>query len=202
MKGRVIFIISIAVLSILAIGSGNVNAATVAGTKHDLTAVADGASACSFCHGAHDSSDGQLALWARSTPQSEFTLYDSATMDSVMGAPSGISLACLSCHDGVTAFDALRGSVGTAGNNMSTVIPGSPAIIGLDLGDDHPVGVDITLDSVGINDESTITAAGLKIYDSKVECASCHDVHGDAGYAYFLRLDPDFGSLCSTCHKK
>ena len=67
---------------------------------------------------------------------------------------------------------------------------------------DHPVGVDITADSAGIENESTITSAGLKIYNSNVECGSCHDAHGTDGYDYFLRIDPATGTLCTACHKK
>ena len=55
---------------------------------------------------------------------------------------------------------------------MNHIYEGSTAIIGTDLRDDHPVGVDITVDSTGIRNETDITDAGLKVYDSKVECAS------------------------------
>lgn len=181
---------------------GTVYAVGMAGSKHDLTTMSSGLSLCSYCHGSHDDSEGQVSQWGRTETTLTFTAYSSPTMDATMTQPGLMSLACLSCHDGVTAFDALHGSAGTAGNNMSTVFPGSSAIIGLDLSDDHPVGVDITRDISGIKAESTIENSGLRIYDSKVECASCHDVHGRDGHAYLLRLDPANGDLCSTCHNK
>jgi predicted CXXCH cytochrome family protein len=185
--------------------AGTVHAISVIGTKHDLSGKATKSgdqNACVFCHATH-SSGAQLPLWGRTGTESEFTLYSSLTLDASIAQPSGISSACLSCHDGVTAFDALLGSTGaTSGNNMTSVFPGSPAIIGVDLAGDHPTGVDIAADSTGIENESAITSGGLKIYNGKVECGSCHDVHGAAGHAYFLRVDPTNATLCVTCHTK
>ena len=99
-------------------------------------------------------------------------------------------------------FDAFNGSSGTPGNNMNTIYTGSTAIMGTDLSDDHPVGVDITKDPDGIYDEPTITSAGLLLYDNKVECASCHDAHGVTGYDSFLRIENANSAMCTACHKK
>ena len=197
--------LSVLALLISVVSISTVNAVSVKGTRHDLTGNATKSGdqdPCLYCHAVH-SSGSQLPLWGRTGTESEFTLYASPTMDANMAQPSGISRACLSCHDGVTAFDALLGLTGVAtGNNMNTNFPGSPAILGLDLSGDHPIGVDITADSAGIEDEGTITGGGLTIYSGKVECASCHEVHGRDGYAYFLRIDPALGTLCETCHTK
>ena len=197
--------VSIGVVAFTLACVGEVSAVTVSGTKHDLTGKATkpgDQGACLYCHAVHSSGD-QLPLWGRTGTSTEFTLYDSLTLDASIAQPDGISLGCLSCHDGVTAFDALLGSTGSAsGNNMLTNFPGSSANFGSNLSGDHPVGVDITADSAGIENESTITSAGLKIYNSNVECGSCHDAHGTDGYDYFLRIDPATGTLCTACHKK
>jgi len=203
MKRCIKVLIGVAILTVVTVG--NVDAMSVAGTKHDLSAypsIIGGFGSCSFCHGPHPSGDGQLPLWARTEPVSVFTLYSSPTISATVEQPGVMSLACLSCHDGVTAFDAMNGSPGTIDNNMNTVFPGSQSIIGADLGDDHPIGIDITADAIGIRDESAITGAGLRVYGGRVECASCHDVHGTAGFDKFLRLDSAGSLLCVTCHIK
>lgn len=201
-RGRIVFKILIGIVILSMAGIGTVNAISMEGGKHDLSAAGGSVSLCDYCHVKHDSAGGQTAQWNRTETTTVFTPYTSRTMDATMSQPGSVSLLCLSCHDGVTAFDALNGSAGTPGNNMNTISPGSTAIIGPDLSDDHPIGVDIRMDSEGIKHESVIRGAGLEVYDSKVECASCHDVHGGGGYTYFLRLDPASGSLCVTCHNK
>ena len=102
----------------------------------------------------------------------------------------------------MTAFDALYGSSGTPGNDMNNVYPGSYAITGSDLSNDHPINVSISADSAGIKDESTITSAGLKVFSGQVECASCHDAHGTDGHSSFLRVDNANSALCLGCHNK
>ena len=193
----------LAVLSVIYIDT--VNAISVVGTPHDLSinsSIIGGFGSCSFCHGAHTKDDGQLPLWSRTGTESVFTLYSSPTLDSSVDPPGVMSIACLSCHDGVTAFDAVYESNGTPGNDMNTVYPGSYAIIGTDLGNDHPVGVLIGADTLGIKEEQAITTAGLTIYDGKVECASCHDAHGTLGFVSFLRVDIAGSTLCFACHNK
>lgn len=69
-----------------------------------------------------------------------------------------------------------------------------------DLSDDHPVGVATAIDSGEIKYRSVIEAAGVTLYDGKVECSSCHDVHGRSGFKRFLRVGPKL--LCLSCHNK
>jgi hypothetical protein len=194
--------ISVALLS--AASGGTVNAA-ISGSKHDLTSNATKSgdqSLCTYCHGAHGSEEVAMPLWSRSTSKEEFTLYSSTTMNAT-ATLTGTSAGCLSCHDGVTAFDAINGSTGAAeGNNMNANYAGSSAILGDNLSNDHPVGVLVSADADGIEDESTITAGPLNLYGGKVECASCHDAHGKGGYDFFLRVNPADGSLCTLCHTK
>jgi hypothetical protein len=194
---------SLAVLFIASIDS--VNAAGIVGSAHDLSAaptIGVDLGICGYCHGgAHAPEGATFGLWDRNLPTAEFTLYSSPTMNSPITQPSVESLLCLSCHDGITAFDAVAGLPGTPDNNMVSIFPGSLANIGYDLRGDHPVGVEVTQDSA-IRDESFIIEAGLPLYNGKVECPTCHEVHGDLGFKPFLRLDPDNSALCSTCHIK
>ncbi|MFQ5588765.1 MAG: hypothetical protein ACE5F7_07990 [Nitrospiria bacterium] len=82
---------------------------------------------CIFCHTPHGGRSnvggvqGIAPLWNRriSSPMA-YTPYNSPHFDAqdMMGAPGrpkGVSLACLSCHDGAVAFDALINSSGSGG---------------------------------------------------------------------------------------
>ncbi|MFQ5780311.1 MAG: hypothetical protein ACE5HN_05940, partial [Nitrospiria bacterium] len=83
---------------------------------------------------------GHAPLWNRrlSNPMT-FTPYTSQNFDGqdllgIPGRPKGVSLACLSCHDGAVAFDALINSSGSGGffqRNKTRTGPGGS--IGMDF---------------------------------------------------------------------
>jgi hypothetical protein len=100
-------------------------------------------------------------------------------------------------------------------------------VIGKDLRNDHPVGVNFPggaywNDPAGIDGSLTYFETGgnptradkneVRLYDGtdeKVECGSCHDPHGveSAGpgsifIGSFLRVDNASSALCLTCHDK
>lgn len=123
---------------------------------------------CVFCHTPHGANSSQsVPLWNRnmSAPAS-FTTYDklgSSTLDGTVVNVGSVSLACLSCHDGQVAMDSLVNIPGSGkGSNTDSTMregwtfeagTGTPldtatgkldagiANIGLDLRDDHPVGI-------------------------------------------------------------
>lgn len=96
----------------------------VSTTKHNLSANRDiqavgTTEVCIFCHtphganpnaGGQGTSVGAAPLWNRLLPSSlSFTPYSAPNFDAAgidTGRPKGVSLACLSCHDGTIAFDA------------------------------------------------------------------------------------------------
>ena len=90
--------------------------ATIAGGPHDLSngsAVRNSnttinGQTCVFCHVPHSGSTN-LPLWNRSNPTgAAYQVYTSSTSTSVAtaaGLASGISGACMSCHDGTIAMD-------------------------------------------------------------------------------------------------
>lgn len=143
-------------------GAGWADAQGILGSKHNLTNTANavnvsGASTtevCVFCHTPHGADAAVKApLWNRQvSATSAYTLYDSnhsSTIDANV-APSelGVSLACLSCHDGQIAFDALRnmpGSGNTAINGTWTpankLMPAGVTNLGQELRDDHPIAI-------------------------------------------------------------
>lgn len=100
----------------------------VSRTKHNLSAnpdiLATGTTEiCVFCHtphGANLAASGHAPLWNRLLPDdSSYDVYDSLNFDKqdVTGThrPKGVSLACLSCHDGSIAFDSLVNGPGSGG---------------------------------------------------------------------------------------
>ena len=157
--------------------------AGIQGTPHDLSSQSwASGEICLPCHASHSASS-QPYSWNHAYPSEEaFTIRDGATL--------GLeSLMYLGCHDGQTAIDSFGGVSGT------TVMVGS-AVVGRDLSDDHPVGVvypsgNASYRSVGI------VEAQLRLYDDRIECGSCHDVHNDTR-GRFLRVSGS--QLCLICH--
>jgi formate-dependent nitrite reductase cytochrome c552 subunit len=99
-------------------------AGTIVGSRHDLSALNrrgygsatgpmtggsfnDYGETCVYCHTPHNS--GTTApLWNRQLPSPlGYEMYSSPNFDSTASAPDGISLSCLSCHDGSVAVDAV-----------------------------------------------------------------------------------------------
>jgi hypothetical protein len=201
--------------------------AVVAGGPHDLSngsAVRNSNAAingqtCVFCHVPHSGSTSQ-PLWNRSNPTgAAYQIYTSSTSASVAtaaGLASGISGACLSCHDGTIAMDVVTnvnglpfGTAPTGGNvaftagpskkatyangtgGTANVMSGGLPFLGSDLRNDHPVA--IVYQAALTTDPShyaAVTQVGAAIY-----------VNGAAG-----RI-PLYGSSaanatveCASCH--
>ncbi len=71
---------------------------------------------CVYCHTPHGAAT-DAPLWNRALPATGgYTPYASSTIDTNIGQPDGISLACLSCHDGTIAVDAIRNAPGSGAN--------------------------------------------------------------------------------------
>src|SRR5262249_2252524 len=92
---------------------------------------------CSPCHAAHNTDPAQLIpLWTHATSVAPFTMYSSPTLQATMlAAPDGVSLACLSCHDGTLGLNAPVNGLGT--NPAYYIDPA--AKIGPDLHTTHPI---------------------------------------------------------------
>lgn len=143
--------------------------AGVFNTKHNLGSTGVNAASnfsgtreiCVFCHTPHGA-DGEAAvpLWNRQLDPNGFQTYDqmgTTTLDAHVEPIGSVSLACLSCHDGTQAMDALLNdpgsgrdhpgfSAGQWSGQASTVEGriGPPSVItnlGKDLTNDHPIGI-------------------------------------------------------------
>ena len=135
------------------------------------------------------------------------------SLDSTAGGTS-----CLVCHS--------PGGTLPEGATDFTVFA-----IGIDLKNDHPVGISYPATSGTVVDFKTplgrkgptfffdldgdtyMDSGEVRLYDAggiaKVECASCHDPHGvpsgDAGSVFkpsFLRVANANSAICLTCHDK
>ena len=157
------------VAGVLAMGAVNVANAAIASTKHNLGSTSSAgnnqtnvtAEICVFCHTPHASNTNVKApLWNKSLPGSTYTVYTSSTLDATSNAgPGGISLACLSCHDGAQAMDTVINAPGSGGYNSAGATMGAAgnwsgtrqtagklnattvALLGTDLTNDHPIGI-------------------------------------------------------------
>jgi len=123
--------------------ASNPASAQVTGSAHDLSTATE--EICVYCHTPHNGNTAIPApLWNRDMVVTSFAMYTSPTLDMTIAAdPQGVSLACLSCHDGVTAYNnIIRGTASNIG-----VMPAVDGVtnfnaIGSDgLGNDHPISI-------------------------------------------------------------
>lgn len=202
--------------------------ATVVDTLHDMTTISSQVGAtpgtsevCVYCHtphGANTSDYPNAPLWNKEnvTGASNYQPYSSTATGSIQGTISttvtGVTKACLSCHDGSLAVYSMvnvpnsggyvNSMTGPSGNlTVEGKMTGSP-LLGWDFRNDHPVGITYRpdLDS-GLAD---VPGSGLPLYgtgtSATVECGSCHDVHNDT-YEPFLRISNAVSALCIACHE-
>jgi predicted CXXCH cytochrome family protein len=171
-----------------------------------------------------------LPLWNHTVedPIPAFAMYDNGPGAPFAGmkasqailngmTPGGVSILCLSCHDGNIAVnswgnaDQRTGSMSTG----TTVITDAYAIgLGDYLGNHHPIGFDY--DAVMVDDPEIRLADDFNLTpttsvrdhlfgagNTMMECATCHSVHnkGNGGEALLWRSDQN-SELCLTCHDK
>lgn len=233
--------------------------ATIVGSKHDFSALntlstpfagvwevqtASGFpmvidEVCVFCHTPHHASSnipgvtGSKWLWNRTnSPPAGYTyaMYSSNTMSAtVAAAPTGVSMMCMSCHDGVTSIavntlmNAPGPGLGTVtpngipapgamgniyngtpfvgwGANLGETYPGGPSSI--NLSNDHPISFEWPLNKPGLL--SSPSDSRLRLFGSsgqRMECATCHQVH-DPSIVPFLAMPNTNSDMCRSCHLK
>ena len=158
---------------------------------------------CLPCHTPHnaetDTDENSMVLWNHALTSQTFEMY--TTLAGHAGdQPEGASKLCLSCHDGITAIDSYGGTAGSV-----TIPPYRPTHLGIDLRDDHPIGIEYPPPDglSGYKDASTFTEVKVVTIDGKdrVECTSCHDPHNNS-LGDFLRQTMSGSALCLECHDK
>ena len=191
---------------------------------------------CVYCHTPHSSRNtlGPIPLWNKPETNYEltngFTMYGATSTNTqgttIAGTPTStqplsMSLACLSCHDGVSAMNSVVNAPGSGRvnytdgiiigeidpkpmRNETTVLTGQYG----NLADDHPVSLDYIEGRAGLKSKSSdISADGWYrantiddlLRNGKVECVSCHDPHGSP-YGLYTRQHRT--KLCIGCHDK
>ena len=197
--------------------AGTTSAQGIATSAHDFsgeTGWNDTGEICKVCHIPHMDTAGSAdaPLWNHTLGTATgFTPYSNiATMDATMGQPQGISLLCLSCHDGTVALDSFGGNGTSPGTLIGAV--NAAANVTKDLSNDHPISITYNIATqADMNDPTgTVSGLGANVDDDllfgtgndQVECASCHDVHDDAGNPFLLVVSNAGSALCQTCHGK
>jgi predicted CXXCH cytochrome family protein len=193
---------------------------TVVGSKHDIS-TAGTPETCTFCHTPHYANGSLSPLWNRNIDLSiPFQVYTSSTMNTLCSnPPSSITQACLSCHDGVNANTkhVLRNAPGPGSIPDTTSMPNCLSChgsmsggedyvkLGKDLRNDHPVSMTYPTPAQDpgffIPPDLTNGWVDLPLYNGKVECSTCHNVHNPT-IAPFLRVANNSSSLCFRCHNK
>lgn len=183
--------------------------AAITGSAHDFSSAGWNSTGeiCIVCHTPHnaDQTVTDAPLWNHQVTTATFTVYSGAgTLDATVGQPDGVSKLCLSCHDGTVALDSFGGT--TTGTNYVT----GNSNLGTDLSNDHPISFTYdsalaTADGELVTPQSTSTVDGtLPLFNGKLECATCHDVHNtaSAGNPNLLLKDNTGSALCLSCHSK
>lgn len=181
-----------------------------------INQIADYDEICVYCHTPH-ASLVTGAAWNRPTPSGPFRMYDGGTAMPMDPQPTGNSLLCLSCHDGTIGLDGILNPPNTfggatwgvtiddcegchSGGNPDGGIDWEGVWLDTDLRNHHPISIvyDPVLDP-SFRTIAEVQAAGLVLYDGKVQCMTCHEPHTQQ-FRPFLRLSATGGQICLACH--
>ena len=235
-KNKIIIIACLLFIASSAIATDWVVDGVISGSPHDLstTVAADNGEVCVYCHTPHaaNSAFDGAPLWNKAAAGSlTYRMYGATAVDTAGstiagttvgagGVLSSPSLACLSCHDGVSAIDSIVNAPGSGMGTSSvgtTIITdaslygngdiGAGSLGDVDMANDHPVSVVYTEGKASLRaTTSTLaTSSGTAwvgattvadiLRNGMVECSSCHDPHN--GYAT-QGTDPQVNYLRTT----
>jgi predicted CXXCH cytochrome family protein len=188
----------------------------VSASKHNMSTrsgLTNYSEVCVYCHTPHGGQIQNAPLWNRNFGTGPYQMYNSAyspTIDmTVAVSPQGVSLACLSCHDGTVGLDVIINrpnadtSLAGSGNTMPANAGQFFANLSTDLRNDHPISVtyDNTVDLAFQPKAGEKIDNLLPLYTGRVECGTCHNPHNTTNTP-FLRRSNGSSNLCKTCHIK
>ena len=102
-------------------------------------------------------------------------------------------------NPGEPDFYAFRDCGGCHGANPIASNSYAGSFLSTDLSDDHPINITYPVGSPGYKALTNLETEGADLYDGKVECLSCHNVH-DPEYKPFLIKQNGGSALCYICH--
>lgn len=196
-------------LGLLGSAHGQNLGGNVSYTPHNLLLHAEGevgagmdVEPCEFCHGNHGIANSVLS-------QAQGYGFSYVSFEGLLDMtadpqPTGNSLLCLACHDGTLgsrSAGSRSGLLGSCGNcHVDRLAGGLEPRFTKDLRNQHPVSVyyDPTLDP-SFSSVAEVEAAGLVLFDGKVQCMTCHDPHTNVAPP-FLRTTDSGEGLCLICH--
>lgn len=182
MTNKLRYVVQLVLLGFLFVGSYASAQGFIVGSKHDFTA---GGSAqqvttdavtdqvCVFCHTPHGAdTSAPVPLWNKLITTRAYTRYSELATPSfdAREAPVGsVSLACLSCHDGVQAMDVVLNAPGSGGYDATgneidpgaigpmtgtpiPVVAETNGVFALDLSNDHPISIQYAGGGLDAND--------------------------------------------------
>ncbi len=205
--------------------------AGIVGSPHDFSGEAwnitpsDPNSVCGPCHQPHHADSSVVPLWGHAVSTGPWTMYNTnnvlvSRMKAVPSpTPTGVSLACLSCHDGTVAINSYAGAI--QGGTAVTIT--NRALIGTDLTHTHPISFtfDANLVGTGLNQDkflfnpdttqvltpssgtfvpgNDMSISGfLLAANHRLECSSCHDVHNQIGTPFDIATNPKLVKIVGT----
>ena len=190
-------------------GNYSIQAGSIINSTHDFsTSEQNNGEVCIYCHTPHNANGSTTVLWNRDLKDpSVYTLYNSSTLEEQPVGPGSVSLLCLCCHDGIISTEnilpdfSFHGKSPECTNCHSMLDPAAAPFT--DLSDDHPVSIPYSLVSPGLHERpiNDVFPNGVRLFEGRVECASCHNVH-DPDNRPFLRIADSGSALCYTCHIK
>lgn len=219
-KALLIAVFSLVMVS--AMGWAKAPKSAIVDSAHDLRTPFQSASytLCSFCHVAHKTGAAPAGpgylLWNHTLSSvTTYGVYQSDSMKATdltdLGGQTTVSNLCLSCHDGTVAVNSFYEGVGNASftgdiTEGNYFMPGAATI--RDLSKTHPVN--FTYNATVANEagmlvpasSGSVDAAGeIPLFNSKMQCATCHDPHNGASGIFEQNFPTQSsGSFCTYCH--
>lgn len=201
---------------------------STSGNIANVRVTAGTAEICVFCHTPHNAlknaagtgGKNTLPLWNHTvSATATYGTYGSITMNATpaeLGAATNTNTAtshlCLSCHDGTVAINSfnrvstINPTTNMTGAGIGGTIGSRSSNLGTDLSNDHPIN--FTYDTALTTADGGLVApgslVGVKLFDNKVQCASCHDPHTskDTSGKGLVRVSMNSSALCTSCHIK
>ena len=166
--------------------AGTSSFGAISGGPHDLSGAAgaaDNGELCVYCHTPHAGNTlATVPIWNKGTNTQVYTMYgatlagnatntDGASDGGSVG-PSNASLACLSCHDGVSSVDSIVNAPGsglgsivadtnltswvtTEGGTKTSGLSSTIANLTQDLTKTHPVSITYDKTAASLRDKTT-----------------------------------------------